>query len=636
MADFNYIPPDSQRIAAQQGEKKSLLWWKAPKYEAHEIAWSVFKNIEENDKGREQQVLKHLRLYGNSDVYGIGPSYHDRTKSDEKLSLNVIKAACDAASSKIAKNRPAPRFLTTGGNWSLRRKGKRLEQWTLTQFDQTDTYDEGVRAFLDCAITGTGILHPYRVGKELCVERVLQTEVFVDRQEAASGKPRQMFRRKFVNRDWLYEVAEKEWQLPRSRLKCISEAKNPDPSKYGVNTTADQIEIIEAWHLPSVEGGSDGRHLIFVEGGCLIDRPWKHRRFPLIFMHWTRKPQGFWGIGLAEELTGIQLEINKLLIKIQKAFHLMANPVWFVDSATYNLIRKGHFNNEMGNVYPYASQPPTKHVQPSIHPEVFAHLDRLYQRAFEIAGISQLQVTAQHPPGVEAGVALRTLNDIQSERFSLVSKAYEKLFMSLTERLIDLGREIFEEHKDYKAVMARDRHTIYDVPWKEVDMQADQYVLRVFPASALPNDPAGRLAAIADLQAMGNIDRATANRLLDYPDLEADVSLDRAASDNIDRVLEKILDNGEWEYPEPFMDLQLALKKSQAWYNKALGENVPEKNLELLRQYMLAIEAEMQKAVAAQAMNSMGVPGLPSMPPGAGPTGQPPTALTPTDGSMAA
>ena len=165
-------------------------------------------------------------------------------------------------------------------------------------------------------------------------------------------------------------------------------------------------------------------------------------------------------------------------------------------------------------------------------------------------------------------------------------------------------------------------------------MKADAYILRVFPASALPNDPGGRLAAIAELQAMGNIDRNVANRLLDFPDLDSEVSLDRAASDNIDRVLEKILDEGEWEYPEPFMDLKLALKKAQAWYNKALGEGVPETNLELLRQYMLAVEAEMQKAIAAQAMNSAGMAAPASFPPGAGNTGQPPTALTPTDGTV--
>jgi hypothetical protein len=265
---------------------------------------------------------------------------------------------------------------------------------------------------------------------------------------------------------------------------------------------------------------------------------------------------------------------------------------------------------------------------------VFAHLDRLYQRAFEIAGVSQLHVSALKPTGLESGAALRTVNDIQSERFKVVSKGYEKAFMDLTHQLITLGKEIAKEDKKYKAVMARDKHTIYSVPWSEVDMDADSYVLRVFPVSALPNDPAGKLAAVADLQAMGNIDVATGNRLLDYPDLDAETSLERAAADNIDRVLEKILDEGEFEYPEPFMDLQLALKRAQARYNLALGEGVPETHLEALREFMLAVQAEQEKAKAAQAMNAAGMAAPAAFPPGAGPTGTPPTALTPTDGGF--
>ena len=132
---------------------------------------------------------------------------------------------------------------------------------------------------------------------------------------------------------------------------------------------------------------------------------------------------------------------------------------------------------------------------------------------------------------------------------------------------------------------------------------------------------------------MGILDPAEAKGLLDMPDLDAHMALDRAASENIDRIIEQMLDDKRYEAPEPFQDHQLALKKTQAAYQKALCDGVPEDRLELLRQYMAATNQMMQQAMAAQ--QGMVQPGAPGVPPAPGPTGQSPTAVLPTDGTAA-
>jgi hypothetical protein len=49
-------------------------------------------------------------------------------------------------------------------------------------------------------------------------------------------------------------------------------------------------------------------------------------------------------------------------------------------------------------------------LRQAMHPEVYNHLDRLYQRAYEISGISELSATGKKPAGLESGAALQDLS----------------------------------------------------------------------------------------------------------------------------------------------------------------------------------------------------------------------------------
>jgi hypothetical protein len=44
-----------------------------------------------------------------------------------------------------------------------------------------------------------------------------------------------------------------------------------------------------------------------------------------------------------------------------------------------------------------------------MHPEVYSHMERLFGKAYEIAGISELSATGKKPPGLESGAALEDL-----------------------------------------------------------------------------------------------------------------------------------------------------------------------------------------------------------------------------------
>ncbi len=596
--------------------KNDFRWW--TKKDPQDSAVAAYNHIKGRDGARREDNLRHMRLYGNRDYLGIGPSGFSTTVSQDRVTLNVIKSVCDTVSARIAKNRPRPVFLTSGGNYSTRRRAKLLEKFVESQFYTSGLYDTAPKIFLDACVFGTGVLKIYRVGEEIKMERVFPGEVLVDQAEGIYGDPQQIFQRKYINRDVLLDL------FPKKKVEIRT--ANPvsrTEMDLGRDTTADQIEVIECWHLPSGREAKDGKHCIIIDGATLMSESWDKDHFPFAIIRWSDRLRGFWGMGLAEELTGIQVEINKLLMKIQKAFQLLAVPWVLVEAGSK--IKKAHLNNQIGAIIPYTGTPPVVRPNQTMSPEVFSHLDRLYQRAYEIAGVSQLSATSLKPAGLESGVALREYNDIESERFALISRSYESLFMNIAKQVVQLGKEIHEENPSWSMVVQRDRNTIQEVKWDDVNMEKDAYVLKVFPSSALPTTPAGRLAMVEQLMQAGLLGAEEAKRLLDFPDLERDLALDRATSDNIDRIIERILDDGIYEAPEPFLDLVLAMKKVQAAYNKAVNDNVQEDRLAMLRQFLAATYILIQRAGSAAAGSA----------PAPGPTGASPTAVMPDDGTTA-
>lgn len=131
----------------------------------------------------------------------------------------------------------------------------------------------------------------------------------------------------------------------------------------------------------------------------------------------------------------------------------------------------------------------------------------------------------------------------------------------------------------------------------------------------------------------GLIPPEEAKQLLDFPDLEAKMSLDRATSDLIDRNIEFILDDGRYMPPHPYQDHALALRKVQAAIQVAEQNNVPSDRLQMLRQYLTQTHLYLEQANQQRMANQQGAM-IPGAPPAAGPTGANPLAMTPEGGNM--
>lgn len=589
---------------------KNFIWWMEPKEDLYLAAFAVVNHINANQLYRNSQNLKYARLYQNMALLGLTPSTHNKMVGNSftsRLALNVIKSCVDTAAAKIASNKPRPIFLTENGDYSLKRKAKYLTKYLEGLFDDAKVYAVGQRVFIDSCVFGTGALKVYIENGSIKVDRVIIDEIVVDDTESMYGTPRQLHQRKHMSREVLIDM----YPEHAEKIKMAKTYLAADPSAFATfatSTSTDQVQVIESWHLPSGPNAADGRHTICIDNCTLADEEWTFDYFPFVFLKWSEKLVGFFGVGLGEELLGIQVEINRIMRDIQEAHHRMGVPRVFIESMSK--INTDLIQDTIGGIINYTGQPPIFESPGIMNAEVYQWLENLIKKAYEITGISQMNAAARKEPGITSGVAIREVNDIASERFILTGMRYEDFYMAAARIMIDLSRKLYEEDNSL-SIKAIDNKFIKQIKWKDVNLSEDKYCMRLFPTSLLPSTPAGKLSTTQELYEAGFISKEDAVSLLSFPDLESVTNLATSSRDNVERMIELMLVEGKYQVPEPYMDLQLALKITQQAYLSARNDGVEEDKLELLRVFMDDIS---NLLVPPQAPAPVGVQSAPAVP----------------------
>lgn len=580
-------------------------WWNQSKSEAHEGVFGAVAFLDKNQNYVSQDFLRYAKLYGNADILGLTSTNYSRVDSSigqvGRLTLNVIKSCCDTITAKIAKNKPRPYFLTDGGDYSLQKKAKLLTQFVDGMFYKTDVYKLGPKIFLDATVFGLGVMKIYeKDDPDIFAERVLPAEILFDDAEAFYGYPRQMHQVKYIDRSVL------EGMFPEKKTEIENANKRSNRTSPGIALNlADQIPVIESWHLKGSNDSKDGRHMISIDNAVLFDEDYDKPYFPFVFLKWSDRLMGFRGTGLAEELTGIQLEINRLLKTIQLSMRLCSVPKIFVENGSKVVLQ--HINNEIGGIIRYTGTKPNYEAINAVPGELFSQLDRLYQRAYEITGVSVLSAQSKKPSGLDSGKALREFSDIESERFATKQQAYETFFIEAAEHMIDLAKEIYEREGKFE-VASPGKKNVSRIDWKEVKMSQDEYAIQIFPTSSLSKTPSGRLQDVQELLQAGFISREDGLKLLDFPDLDAVLNIQNAAAEDIDSMIEAMIEKGEYYSPEPFQNLDLGIKKCQSSYLRAKMNKVPEENLELLRRWISEANAMLGQLTTPQTQPTTEVP----------------------------
>lgn len=562
-------------------------WWLyEPGLEMAQSIVSTVTSLANADAKRQTQYQISARLYGNTNIMGINGLSYSKIQSTQatlkdRVSYNVIQSCVDTLQSKITKNKPKPAFLTAGGSWKIQRQAKMLDKFIDGMFYENDAYELGSSIFKDACVFGDGIVHVFEHHGRCKFERVIASELYVDQMESFYGFPRQIHRVKNVDRAVLMAL------YPEHKDAILI----ANPAVIDITGTfqnvADQVTVCESYHLPSGPDAKDGMHVIAIDKAILFKETWTKDYFPFARLSWCPRLYGYWGQGLSEQLQNLQLEINKILWVIQRSMHMAGSFKIFLEHGSK--VIKEHLSNDIGVIVNYTGTAPTYVTPPIVPPEVYAHLQTLKMQAFEQAGISMLSATSQKPAGLNSGKALREFNDIETERFMAVGYAYERFFLDLAKLSINTVQDIFEREKTYK-IRIPGKHFLEKMDWKEVRLEEDQYVLKIYPVSKLPTDPAGQLQTITEYVQAGFLSPRAGRRLLDFPDLDKAEDLANSQEDYLHKVIEDMIDNGTVYHPEPDDDLALARELALQYIPYAKLNKAPEENVQLLRDFISEID----------------------------------------------
>jgi hypothetical protein len=591
-----------------QGQER---WWQKKGDDLGRTVWAIAGSLESDQGFRRNRDRESLALYEGRKLRGMHAGAYTLEAQYQEYDLNVTRAACDTLHSEIAgRQKPTANFQTSDADWKTKRRAKKLGRFNEAILHQTqgpylNAWELMEDVFLDAAIWGVGVAKVFAQSGKIKIERHFNHELFVDPVEARYGDPKNLFHIYTMERDQAIHAFALDPALKLSKQKrqeiqdAIETAEEVDPEVYGSNPrVAKAVKIVEAWRLRH-EDGTPGLHIFCISNKTLYEEPWERDSFPFVRLLWEKDRMGWHGKGLVEQGEAIHRELNQNAVRLQERFRLCGSKRTYIQEGSVDLEDMQANEAEVLIEYKQGSEPPKENVPKPIADAEFTWYSDAFNKYFEITGVSQMRASARKEPGVTAGVAIRTLNDMQTARFALKAKAYENAYVQLAQQIIQCVREVAQDGFSVR----------YDeeIDWKDVELPENTFSISIAPASALPNDPAGRLQMAQELFQAQVIGVETFKQLLGWPDLEKEMNNQTAQVRYIEKVLDRILDIDDeddvdhFEPPDPFIidKVSAFLQASQA-YLDALYDGAPELNLDLLRRWLEMLDAQM--ASGAEAM----------------------------------
>jgi hypothetical protein len=561
-------------------------WWEV-KENVHEAVFKEAGNIQRNQSAQADLDERHFRLYSGLPLYSAFTYNVTFDNLDARFTMNVVQSAANTLISKIGKNKIRPTFLTDGGDWGMQEQAKKLDKYVYGQFYKAKVYEETKKALRDACIFGDGLVkHWHNAKGEIFVKRVFKPCLLVNQAEVMYGQePKTIYEVRVMDKQTLKQ------KYPKFSLE-IDESNISDIPFFvdSLEANSHLVLVVEAFRAATKtinEKGEEviinGRHFIGISQATFLDEEFKMDKIPYIKIPFMPNAIGYWSKGVAELITGHQVELNRMLRKISAGMNLMSSPNILVEYMSD--IIDTHFNNAVGNVIKYKGTPPAYNFPQGISPTVIEWFLMVYQKAFEEIGISQLSAQSKKPSGLDSGKALREYNDIETERFAEFAQNWEKFHLDIADAIIKHSEVVAKENGNV-VVLSPDKFGAQKIDFKKIKLKDSEYIMQSYPAAMLPKEPAGRLAYVGELLSYGLIDPADGLDLLEFPDVSAVAESKNAYIDDIKHTAYLIISEGEYNEPEPYQKLDYGIAYMNSTYLKMKTRGLPQERLDMLQKWI--------------------------------------------------
>ena len=185
----------------------------------------------------------------------------------------------------------------------------------------------------------------------------------------------------------------------------------------------------------------------------------------------------------------------------------------------------------------------------------------MINKAYDTVGISQLSAQSKKPSGLNSGVALTTMEDVESDRFETQLNQVIRAYVDVAKTCI----RVFDADKDVLPEISNR----VSIKWSDIIKESDNMSIQYSGADSLSKDPSTKLQQLQSLATAGVIPSARISQLMQIPDLEMGYSLSNNAIDAVMEVIKECIEDDNFDVPEyvPFellkeeiINTQLSLK----------------------------------------------------------------------------
>lgn len=544
---------------------------------------NAIEELKSANTNRISKYRRNLRKYSNtpginidsftSDMTIVGYTQSDASWADTSLpspNINVIKSIIDTLTSKIAQSKVRPFFNTMNGSYKDMQVALQSQHFFDLFFENEKVHSTVSEAFRDACIYDTGAVYIDELTDT--IHKALPWQVYTRPAETTYGKHTRVY----------YERKTYPVSLIPEHIRRKFRNRTVEYTDYGIYY--DIFNHIKAY---TVAG-----KLIEVEN-------FDYDTLPFCFLHYTDPNTGNTSLSVVDILYTIQTQIDMIVGKISTATELTpANTVFVPEGSS---IKAGQLNNGVGNILTYKPTPnmtqsPVTIATPSfIDAQYSAILDQYIQRAYELVGISQLSAMSSKPQGLDSGVALSTMENIESDRFETQLKQVISLYVDIARKCIDL----FEDSKD--ILPATERRL--SITWGDIKKAEKSMSIQFSAADSLSKDPSVKIQQLQTLAQAGIIPASRIASLMELPDIQSGYSLANNAVNAVYAVIDDCLAKDIYTFPDyiPFTMLKEEIINVQLSL-KAANKEANQKDIDKLKRlYTLVEEREQSFMMTAEA-----------------------------------
>jgi len=578
------------------------------------------------EQARRSQMLFDLELYFGrafASLFETGTmAATELVFSEEELKFNHCFSICSTVRNRICSFRPRSEWVPESGDYLADRGAE-----DMSAMNEAWSIDVGRQAtmalwFRDVLTCDGGVWKVLRDGAKIDLGRFPPWEFLIDEVQGLYGKTPQIHHVQFLPID----TVAARYDIPVADLMMDAATIGAGLPYYSETQVVRVADTYVAARTDWVDGkgkdekGKDkegewvttpGHHAVLVGSSILADyEEWEFEDFPIGIGCFEEGMVGTWGTSAVRMLRGIQLDQNEWCGRMSDVHYMTSLQVWQTPSDEDGPTK---INNSNVRQERFKARPSQVTNPPAMGPEAYQWSKLLREEGYNTIGVSQFIAAGIKQPQTSSGVAIDATSELQTDRLALLSQLWETQNNLVDKWWYRLTRQAAQEGVKFRW------KAVNEGAWKELTFgdPEKEWLCKPQPTSVFGQTVGARLTKATEMLKAGAIDPEEWRLAVGIPDLKPITDLRDAARFNMQRRVDRILQDNDLRMPGPYVDPQKMYDYAVARWNLADADDTkyPAENMASLAKLIDAMQSEIKKRQAPAPLPPA-LPGLPGAAPG--------------------